>query len=104
MVYCYNCGRSNPEGAKFCNDCGGYLTMGNRFEASVDKFAEDTRRFAKDFGEKASEAARKLADEAQKVVDDVSRRVAPKPLPCPKCGKKIYETDAYCWGCGDKRS
>jgi len=102
-VYCYSCGLENPDKANFCNACGGYLSVENRFEANVEKFGDDAARFGKEVGEKAAEWGKRLAKEAQAFAMEVSKRVAPKPLPCPSCGEQIYETDAFCWKCGGKK-
>ena len=103
MVYCYSCGLENPDGSNFCNACGSYLSGEGRFEANVEKFADQTAKFGKEVGDKAAEWGKKLAKEAKAFAEEVAKRVAPKPLPCPKCGEKIYETDVFCWSCGGKR-
>lgn len=103
MVYCYNCGLQNQEGSNFCNGCGASLSFEGRFEARVERFADDAGKFGNEVGEKAAEWGKRLAKEAQAFADEVARRVAPKPLPCPSCGDRIYETDVFCWKCGNKR-
>lgn len=103
MVYCHRCGQDNPGGAHFCNGCGSSLAEDHSFENSVRKFADDTAKLGKDLGEKAAELSKKLAKEAETFAEEVARRVAPKPVQCPKCNEKIYETDVFCWKCGNKR-
>jgi predicted amidophosphoribosyltransferase len=103
MVYCYSCGQENPDKANFCNACGGYLSVENRFEANVERFGDDAAKFGKEVGEKAAEWGKRLAKEAQAFAAEVSKRMTPKPLPCASCGEQIYETDAFCWKCGEKR-
>ena len=77
---------------------------------AIEKAAEDVEEAAekaagevKEAGEKAAELGKKVAVEAKAFADEVAKKVAPKPLDCPKCQTKIYETDAFCWKCGDKR-
>lgn len=92
MVYCYRCGLENPDGANYCNKCAASLASDHEFEDSVRKLADKTAKFGK-----------AVAREAHAIAGEVAKRVAAKPLPCPKCGERIYETDVFCWKCGEKR-
>ncbi len=45
MVYCTSCGTQNPEGAKFCNDCGASLKGGTGARApGAPTYARSRRR------------------------------------------------------------
>jgi hypothetical protein len=103
MVYCYRCGYNNPEGAKFCNMCAATLSGDRRFEDDVRKFAQEVSKFGREVGRTAADVGKKVAKEAKVFAEDVGRKVAPKPLDCPSCGAKIYETDVFCYKCGGKR-
>ena len=103
MAYCYKCGNQNSEDALYCNKCGISLTVGRTFEDNVKEFADDVVKVGKEAGEKAVEIGKKVAVEAKAFTEEVAKKVAPKPLDCPKCNTKIYETDVFCWKCGDKR-
>lgn len=103
MAYCYKCGHQNADDALYCNKCGISLTSGRTIEDNVREFADTTVKVGKEAGEKAADIAKKMAVEAKAFADEMAKRVTPKPLDCPKCGTKIYETDAFCWKCGDNR-
>ena len=103
MVYCHKCGFQNTEEAKLCNGCGVAITGDKRFEDNVKEFTDNVAKLGKEVGEKAVKIGKKVAKEAKIIADDLSKKVAPKPLNCPKCTTKIYETDQYCWHSGDKR-
>jgi uncharacterized membrane protein YvbJ len=103
LVYCYKCGKQNADDSRYCNTCGTYLSGSRKFEEGVREFADDVSKFGKEVGEKAAEIGKKVAKEAKALTDEVAKKVAPKPLDCPNCGIKIYETDVFCWKCGMKR-
>ena len=103
MAYCYKCGHQNADDALYCNKCGISLTSGRTFDDNVREFADNVVKVGKDAGEKAAEIGKKVAVEAKAFADEVAKKVAPKPLDCPKCKTRIYETDVFCWKCGDKR-
>jgi uncharacterized membrane protein YvbJ len=104
MVYCYKCGFNNETDAKFCNKCGSTLTGDSRFEDNVKDFADSMVKFGKEVGEKAAEVGKKVAKEAKNVSEEVVKKVAPKPIACPQCKTSIFETDVFCYNCGNKRS
>jgi uncharacterized membrane protein YvbJ len=85
MVYCHKCGFQNAQGASYCSGCGDPISANRKFEDNIKEFTDN------------------VAKEAKVIADDLSKKVAPKPLNCSKCATKIYETDVYCWKCGDKR-
>lgn len=103
MVYCHKCGFQNAKGAKYCSGCADPITADRKFEDNVKVFTDNVAKLGKEVGEKAVKIGKKVAKEAKIIADDLSKKVAPRPLNCPKCATKIYETDAYCWSCGDKR-
>ena len=103
MTYCYVCGNKNPGEALYCNRCGTSLKSDRRFEDNVRSFADEVAKVGKELGEKAAVLGKRVAKEAKAFADEVAKKVAPKTLTCPKCESKIYETDAFCWKCGDKR-
>lgn len=103
VAYCYRCGQKNADDAFYCNICGTSLASEHKFEDNVREFADTVAKVGKEAGEKAAEIGKKLAVEAKAFADEVAKKVAPKPLNCPKCKTKIYETDVFCWKCGDKR-
>lgn len=104
MVYCYMCGYQNATDANFCNKCGSALKGDRRFEDSVKNFADEMAKIGKDVGEKAAEMGKKVAKDAKAFAAEVGKKISPKPLECPQCSSRIYETDAYCFNCGDKRT
>lgn len=103
MAYCYSCGNQNPEDALFCNKCGISLKSDREFEDKVRSFADEAVKVGKEVGEKAAELGKRVAKDAKTFAEEVSKKMTPKPLDCPKCSTSIYETDVYCWKCGDKR-
>ncbi|UCG68670.1 MAG: zinc ribbon domain-containing protein [Thermoplasmata archaeon] len=103
MAYCHSCGYQNPEDAFYCNRCGTSLKSDREFEDKVRSFTDEVVKVGKEVGEKATELGKKVAKDAKAFAEEVSKKVAPKPIDCPKCSTRIYETDEYCWKCGDKR-
>ena len=103
MVYCHSCGQQNPDGSNYCNKCAAFMASDRKFEDEVKRFADDMSKFGKEVGEKASEIGKRVAKDAKAFAEEVAKKVAPKPLDCPQCGEKIFETDVFCWKCGDKR-
>jgi predicted amidophosphoribosyltransferase len=102
MVYCYRCGNDNPENAKYCNMCAATLSGDRRFEDDVKMFAHDVSKMGREVGKTAADLGKKVAKEAKAFADEVGKKVAPKPLDCPSCKTKIYDTDEYCYKCGNK--
>jgi predicted amidophosphoribosyltransferase len=98
------CGFENAGGANFCNKCGSALSSDKRFEQSVQNFADEMVKIGKDVGEKAAAMGTKVAKDAKAFAAEVSKKFSPQPVKCPKCSSRIYETDTYCYNCGEKRS
>jgi hypothetical protein len=74
-----------------------------KLEDSVKQFADEAVKVGKEVGEKAAVLGKKVAKETKAFAEEVSKKVAPKSIDCPKCSTKIFETDIYCWSCGEKR-
>jgi uncharacterized membrane protein YvbJ len=104
MIYCYKCGFKNADDAQYCSKCGTLISGPRKFDDNVKEFSDDMAKLGKDMGEKAAKLGKKVAEEAKSIAEGVSKRINPKPLACPKCATRIYETDVFCYACGEKSS
>jgi hypothetical protein len=102
-MYCHKCGFQNADDARYCNKCGTLISGTRTFDDNVKEFSDDMAKLGKDVGEKAAKLGKKVAKEAKSIAEGVSKRVNPKPFACPNCTTRIYETDAFCYSCGEKR-
>lgn len=73
---CSACGKSNPEGAKFCLNCGEKLASGKVCPECGKELAADAK-FCPYCGKKLNTV-------------------------CPKCGKEIIDGAKFCLECGEK--
>ncbi|MBM4240352.1 MAG: heavy metal-binding domain-containing protein [Euryarchaeota archaeon] len=106
---CSNCGAENPEGAKFCSNCGKEL-------AAEEKDIEpemESKNVCPNCGAENLEdstfcvgCGSKLTEEAAEpsMLDKVEDEAAEQPVEaknvCPNCGAENLEYSKFCVGCG----
>lgn len=79
---CSQCGHENPEGTKFCQQCGGKLGVAKTICSSCGVENPGGVKFCQECGAKLS--------------------VAAVPADCPSCGTENSPGTRFCGGCGTK--
>ena len=79
---CPQCGHENPEGTKFCQECGGKLGAAGTPCPSCNAMNPAGTKFCQECGAKL---------EAE-----------PAPTICPACGQENPPGTRFCGGCGEK--
>lgn len=71
-MFCPNCGKENPEGAKFCSSCGKPLPAGSAREA-FDRTVNNVNNAAGHAAETAKEAFNSAGQKVDSAVSEVAR-------------------------------
>ena len=80
VVICPNCGAQNPEGNKFCAQCGGSMQPKRAICPSCGAENPPTNKFCGNCG----------------------KPMTPSTITCPKCGAENQAGQKFCGECGEK--